>query len=439
MEKTHIDIEQDNRRFQGTFRLVNLMWVVVSFLSITFASYSAFNANPNYLHDWHGPVIIALAVFTMTLYCFGLFSGLVFRSDKSWPPPFQRAIIFWSSIYLCVSLLSLFNVNFTYVYFVAMGLSFALFTARFLVALVAFIFLSFCFFQQFFIPPFTQDKLGNLFSIGISFLSLTLFCLWMQHLISERYERNKLLDQLTRANNELQAAQRRLEESAAQRQELAVLRERTRLAREMHDTVGHALVLISIKLEAAQRLRERDPQRCDRELEATKAIARGTMNELRASIADLRSPALEHEPACNAISRYAQDMAQRTGLHISLDVDRQIETLPEAVEETLWKVGQEALSNIEKHARAREAQLSITRLDGAIVMRIVDDGVGLPQDLYRQDAGGIVACASPQGHFGLSGMVERVENANGHITIRPGEPNGTAIEVQLPLVEAPRK
>ena len=89
------------------------------------------------------------------------------------------------------------------------------------------------------------------------------------------------------------------------------LRERTRLAREMHDTVGHALVLISIKLEAARRLRERDPERCDRELEATGEIARATMNDLRASIANLRSPALEREPACRALSRYAREMAQR--------------------------------------------------------------------------------------------------------------------------------
>src|SRR5207245_10921098 len=115
----------------------------------------------------------------------------------------------------------------------------------------------------------------------------------VQQLIGERFERNKLFKQLTQANGELEEAHRQLAQSVIQEQELAVLRERTRLAREMHDTIGHALVLISVKLEAAQRLRERDPERCNDELESTKQIARETMTALRASIADLPSRPLD--------------------------------------------------------------------------------------------------------------------------------------------------
>lgn len=148
---------------------------------------------------------------------------------------------------------------------------------------------------------------------------------------------------------------------------------------ELHDTLGHALALVSVKLEAAQRLRERDPQRCDHELEATREIVRNSMNELRASIANLRSPALEREPACRAISRYAREMAQRIGLRVSYDLHPAIEGLPEPIEETLWKVGQEVLTNIEKHAQASNVLLHISRQDGHIVMRIQDDGVGLPR------------------------------------------------------------
>src|SRR5258708_27277465 len=100
----------------------------------------------------------------------------------------------------------------------------------------------------------------------------------VQHLIGERFERNQLILQLSRANTELEEAHRRLSESAVQEQELAGLRERTRLAGEMHDTLGHALVLISIKLQAAQRLRQRAPHRSDRELVSTKQIVRTSMN-----------------------------------------------------------------------------------------------------------------------------------------------------------------
>src|SRR6202030_797045 len=166
---------------------------------------------------------------------------------------------------------------------------------------------------------------GSLFGLGIAFFSFTAFAMLVQHLIGERYERNHLIQQLARVHSELEEAHRRLAESVAQEQELAVLRERTRLAREMHDTVGHALVLISIKLEAARRLRERDPQRCDRELEATGEIARATMNDLRASIANLRSPAFVREPASRALASYARDMAQRAGLRVTYDLHPDIE------------------------------------------------------------------------------------------------------------------
>jgi signal transduction histidine kinase len=110
--------------------------------------------------------------------------------------------------------------------------------------------------------------------VAVSIMGITGFVMLFQRLMGERFERDRLVNQLAQRNSELEEAHRQLSQSVAQEQELAVLRERTRLAREMHDTIGHALVLISVKLEAAQRLRERDPERCDRELESTKEITR---------------------------------------------------------------------------------------------------------------------------------------------------------------------
>ncbi len=130
-------------------------------------------------------------------------------------------------------------------------------------------------------------------------------------------------------------------------------------------------------------------------------------------------------------------MAMRTGLHIEYDLHPDIDALPEQVEETLWKVGQESLTNIEKHARAQQVLLHISRQDSHVVMRIADDGVGLRPELYEQHENGDVACPGLEGHYGISGMVERVENAGGRISIRPGKKGGTTIEVELPLVEAP--
>ena len=196
----------------------------------------------------------------------------------------------------------------------------------------------------------------NLIAISgqtLGLFSISLLSMSEQYLIQERYERNALLQRLTEAYRDLERADRQIAESAQQEQELAVLRERTRFARDMHDTLGHALVLISVKLEAAQRLRELDPQRSDRELEATKEVVRESMKELCASIANLRLPALEHEPALRALTHYASEMALRTGMHVTYDLQPDAEGLPDPIEEALWKVGQEALTNIEKHAAAR--------------------------------------------------------------------------------------
>lgn len=436
MQDIQIDVERENQRFQSRFKAMNFMWAGISLLSIVLSSYFTFSNHPGYVHDWHAPLIILLATLTLSLYFAALFSNIIFKQGENWPPPFRRALLYWCCIAFAITLLSLIDANFTYSYFIALGLCFALFPSRIVIVIATLTFFFFCLIQGILFPPFTPDKLGIFGSIGITFLSMVLVSLWIQHLIYERYTRNALLEQLSRANAELQEAHRRLAESAAQEQELAVLRERTRLAREMHDTLGHALVLISIKLEAAQRLRERDPERSDRELESTKEIARSTMNELRASISNLRSPALQREPACRAISRYAREMAIRTGLQVDYDLHPDIDDLPEQVEETLWKVGQEALTNIEKHAHARQVLLHISRQDSHVVLRIADDGVGLPSELCEQHENGDVTCAGPDGHYGISGMVERVENAGGRISIRPGKTRGTTIEVELPLVEA---
>ncbi len=256
-------------------------------------------------------------------------------------------------------------------------------------------------------------------------------------MIAERFKRNKLLEELTQTHNELAEAHQRLADTAAQEQELAVLRERNRLAREMHDTLGHALVLVTVKLEIAQRLRERDPERSNHELAATQQIVRESMNELRASIANLRSPALEHEPVCNALRRLVDEMAQRTGIHATYELQPDISSFPEQVEETLWKVGQEAIANVEKHAQASNVLLRVSHQEGTLHMILEDDGVGLPHECSRYKANGQTAYTSPVGHYGLNGMAERVAHIGGTLSLKPGAKHGTVVEVVLPLIEVP--
>lgn len=434
------ELDRQNERSRRFFQIFNFGWLVVSVVSLTYSATATFSAHPDYLHEWRAPVIFTLMFLVIAF--FGILPVYMRKraqglASEQWPPSLTFSLPYWTSLYLVVTALSILDNSFAWSYFVVLGLTFATFNGKSVIALTALIFLGYCWFAGLLGWPLSGSNLGATLGILITFTSITLMCVTIQHLTRERHERDCVLRELARSNAELEEAHRRLAETTAQEQELAVLRERTRLAREMHDTLGHALVLVSVKLEAAQRLRERDPQRCDQELEATKEIVRDSMKELRASIANLRSPALEREPACRALSRYAREMAQRSGLRISYDLHPDIEGLPETVEETLWKVGQEALTNIEKHAQARNVLLHISRQDGQIFMKIEDDGVGLPPGLCQQHAEDKASYESPAGHYGLNGMLERVKNARGQFSIRPNKDHGLAVEVILPLVETP--
>src|SRR6185312_7229503 len=279
------EVERLDTRFRRFFLWFNLGWMFVSIFSLIFSAIAAFEQHPEYLHDWRGPLvcILMLAIpgtFGFILLAVGRKYG---RSTAQWPPPLSYSLSVYGSLYAAITILNLFDNNFVWGYFTALGITYSFFQKQRMTVLVLLIFLIFCYFQNDFAWPLMHSDWGSILGSGITFLSLTIVCITIQYLISERYERRCLLEKLTQTNGELEAAHQHLTESAAQEQELAVLRERTRLAREMHDTLGHALVLVSVKLEAAQRLRELDPQRCDRELETTKEIVRSSMKELRAS------------------------------------------------------------------------------------------------------------------------------------------------------------
>ncbi|HEV2655328.1 MAG TPA: sensor histidine kinase [Ktedonobacteraceae bacterium] len=424
-----LDIEKDNARFQRTFRRVLTMIAILMCIYLTVSTTAILMNNPSSMQDWRGITCIVLVVLALLIYV------LQFRMSlkMDWPPLLRSAVGLWVSLYLVVLLLTLINTAFMWDFYVVFSISFALFWGVRLLLAVGCMALTLFAFQGLLVWPPTGGALIGIIGQMLTLFSVTGFTMMFQNLIGERFERNELFTQLTQANSELEEAQRQLAQSIVQEQELAILRERTRLAREMHDTIGHALVLISVKLEAAQRLRERSPERCNQELESTKAIARETMTALRASIADLRSPALEHEPINNALSRSARELAQRIGLSVTYIFQADIDLLPASVEETLWKVSQEAFTNIEKHAHASHVQVRISRQDEKLLLYIHDDGIGLPLALLQLQKDGSLAYSSSNGHYGLRGMFERIEAIGGHLTLYSGKEQGTTIEVELPF------
>jgi len=407
-------------------------WLAVTVVLMTSTAYSVVHARLYLLHDWRGAAILLLSLFILAIY-----GTSITRRHEYWPPPLLSSLAAFVGLYGSVVLLTLIDASFVWDFFIVLGMVLGRFAGRYLLFLVAVLFFSLCIFAGIITWPFDWNQVNEILGIGISFFGTAASAMVIQNMISERYERNRLLAELTQAHNELAAAHQQLANTAAQEQELAVLRERNRLAREMHDTLGHALVLVTVKLEVAQRLHEHDPERSNSELAATQQIVRQSMNELRASIANLRSPALEHEPACHALSLSAREMAQRTGIHVTYDLQPSTKGFPVQVEETLWKVGQEAIANIEKHAHASNVLLHMSRRDGTIHLRLEDDGIGLPHDCCQHKANGQTAYTGPAGHYGLRGMTERIERIGGTLCLRQGAERGTVVEVVLPLVEVP--
>ena len=227
---------------------------------------------------------------------------------------------------------------------------------------------------------------------------------------------------------ELQAAQRFLEVARQRDAELAALRERERLARDLHDSLGHALVALSVQLEAVQRLYTVDPARASAQVDAMKDLTRASMAELRRALEGLRTPGLGDRSPQQALHTLSREVSERTGMEVSCQVAEGADALGPAVSEALWRMAQEALTNVEKHANARHAQVCVEIAPHAVTMRISDDGCGLPPD-----------ATSRSGHYGLRGMRERLEGLGGTLTLHSNGQRGTLVEACLPIIAASRQ
>jgi two-component system sensor histidine kinase DesK len=189
----------------------------------------------------------------------------------------------------------------------------------------------------------------------------------------------------------------------AARGEHAIVAERERVARDVHDVLGHSLTALSVKAELAARLIDLDPARAKEELESIQATARQALAEVRATVGGLRAGNLEAELA--AAPRVLADAGVATRVEGSVaDTDPRHRTL------LAW-VLRESVTNVVRHARARSVVIEL----GPGGIAVTDDGEG---------------CAGPEGN-GLRGMRERVAGAGGSLSIAPASP-GTRVEVALP-------
>jgi len=222
---------------------------------------------------------------------------------------------------------------------------------------------------------------------------------------------------------ELQAAKRELELARDRELELAALRERERLARDLHDNLGHALVTLTVQLEAAARLQATDPSRVAPLLGELQTLTRSSMADLRRSLANLRTPGLGERPLAESLQTLCREAGQRLGANIDCQVAEDAAAVPPAVAEVLWRVAQEGLTNIEKHAHAQRVEVKLTRQPREVVLRVGDDGTGLPP-----------GAGNKPGHYGLRGLRERVEGLGGVFSVAAAPVSGTCIEARIPVI-----
>jgi signal transduction histidine kinase len=222
--------------------------------------------------------------------------------------------------------------------------------------------------------------------------------------------------------SELQAKNRQLEEYAAQVETLAVVEERNRLAREMHDTIGHRLTTAAVQLEGAQRLAASEPERTAAMIGAGRQQVREALQDLRRTVGRLREPVEIELSLPQALNRLAASFQAATDLVVHLELPENAGEVPSAQRLALYRTAQEGLTNIQRHAAAHQVLLHLECLPDRICLQVIDDGNGL-------------IASSPGTGFGLRGLQERAAQLGGAITLsdRPG--GGTILAIQLPIQE----
>lgn len=246
--------------------------------------------------------------------------------------------------------------------------------------------------------------------LGIMFV----LYLYIYHVFRTSQERAELV-------NELTAAKSQLERARDAEAELATLRERERVARDLHDGLGHSLVTLSMQLEAVQRLYPVDPERASAQLDEMKQLTRDSMTQLRQTLDGLRAPGLADQALSRALRLYCADFSRRAGLTVTCDVDSTADGLPAAMTEALWRISVEALTNIERHAQASSVALRLRIKPDAVSLYIEDDGIGLPPDAENRP-----------GHYGLRGIRERVEGLGGTLTMGRVAKGGSFLAADIP-------
>ncbi len=223
---------------------------------------------------------------------------------------------------------------------------------------------------------------------------------------------------------ELAEANRQLKDYAAQAEELAITRERARLAHEIHDSVGHTLTALDVQLELLARLPPDKAEQRRRIIEKAQTLVKTGLTDVRRAVRALRPAALETFSLPEAISALVTDFEQSAHPHVVQQVEGAMRVLPPRLAMPLYRAAQEALTNVRRHAPA--AQQVTVRLGyglETVTLMVENDGIAQTSENLRDLQGG----------YGLRGLRERAESLGGTFRASPDDAGNFRLEIHLPL------
>lgn len=234
------------------------------------------------------------------------------------------------------------------------------------------------------------------------------------------YAVSRLMDAQRRQRADLAEANARLARYAATLEEIAAVRERNRLAHELHDTLAHGLSSIAVQLEAMLALWKTQPEKVRTMLTDALATTRTALSESRRAIAALRASPLEDLGLAPALRQMAESAVAHADLELTLEIPAVVDGLDSETEHAIYRIASEAIANVLMHAGARHLKIKIEDSGESVQLTVTDDGRGFDPAQPADD-----------GHFGLYGMGERTRSIGAELNIESKPGSGTTLRLTV--------
>ncbi len=258
----------------------------------------------------------------------------------------------------------------------------------------------------------SQQYIYSIYNIVIS-LNIILF---LGYCISVIYFQRGTIEEVNSLYKELQTANEQLQEYAMMTEKMTQTKERNRLAREIHDTIGHTLTGISAGLDACIAIIEEDPAHTKKQLEIISEVTRVGINDIRRSVNELRPDALERLSLDVAIRKMVTDMNCMSDTEINFNCELNQLSFDADEENAIYRVIQESITNALRHGRAKQIDINISRNENELTLTIKDNGIG---------------CKDIKHGFGIKHIIERVQMLKGTVTFDGS--GGFLVEAKIPI------